>query len=87
MASDDLYSSEAWQALPFGAMERPQVAPRTPSEERREGGRGAKPAGRERAPAKEVKESAPLSRVVSALPFRFPLGNLRSTGSQRDRRF
>ena len=31
MASDDLYDSEAWQALPFGAMERPRAAPRPPA--------------------------------------------------------
>ncbi|HEV8114200.1 MAG TPA: transcription termination factor Rho [Planctomycetota bacterium] len=66
MASDDLYSSEAWQSLPFGAMERPQVAPRGPAEERRDGGRGAKPAGRDRAPVKDEPESKPMPASETA---------------------
>jgi len=55
LTSEDLYTSEAWRSLPFGAMERPSLSTRPPAEERREPKEEPRPERREPRPAREEK--------------------------------
>ncbi|MFN0008852.1 MAG: transcription termination factor Rho [Planctomycetota bacterium] len=70
MSSEDLYSSEAWQSLPFGAMERPAISTRKPAEGPRETKRepapqDARPEARETSPAREDSREVPGDRAAA----------------------